>query len=377
MTLHLDYQATAGNAGGDWFQFSLEDGQSTTVVLDGTSAAEVELYDPAGTLLARGVDVDNARRLISNVIDRTADGVPAVYRVHVTSPEQDYSLVVMRNADFDGEPNDGAHAQDIGGALGAAGHVGNGAIDEDWYQFGVNAGDILRIQTFTPGSGAGEPVNALDPGIEIIDPSGNLVPYANKVGNELLFHVAQATGQYRARVFAQGSEGEYFLQVEGATGGSLAPAVVDADPDAGAVVGQFPLTYTLTFSEELDPASVQASDLFFGGLPATAVTSLDGRIYEFTVDPSANFGTGVYQIAVAAGAVIDLQGQNNLAFATTLELDATGPRITSTRWNGLPLKASRLYPEGLLSFEATFSEDLFQAGASGSRRSPPARTTCS
>lgn len=365
LTLEVAYPTVGGAVGGDWYQFSLEDGESTSVVLGGAAAGSVALYDPAGVLLARGIGIDNATRLVANVVDNTSDGLPAVYRVHVSSPGQDYSLTVMRNATFDGEPNNGAaEAQDIGGSLGVAGHV-QAFADEDWYQFGVNAGDILRIQTFTPGAAAGEPTNALDPAIDIFDANFNVVTYQNKAGNELLFHVAQTTGSYRLRVHGNEAGGEYFLQVEGATGGSVAPLVVDTDPDSGAKVAEFPLTYTLTLSEELDPASVQPSDLLFGGLPATAVTAVDGRTYEFTVDATADIGTAIYLIELAAGAVTDLQGQGNLAFATTLELDVTAPRIVSTRWNGLPLKASRLYNEGSLTFEATFSEDLYQQGTPG------------
>jgi hypothetical protein len=364
LTLRLEFPTSPANAGGDWYQFSLEDGETASVVLGGVPAAGLELYNPAGVLLAHGIDVLNATRLISNVADLTNDGAPNTYFVRVASPGSDYSLVVVRNGDFDAENNDDfAGAQDIGGTLGAAGHIDSSRVpDEDWYQFGVNAGDILRIETFTPGEGAGEPFNVLDPSIELIDPNGNVISSASASGNEILFHVAQVTGQYRARVFAASSGGEYFLQIEGATGGSIPPSVVDTNPDFGVRLAEFPLTYTLTFSEELDPLSVQASDLTVGGAPAVSVAAIDGRTYEFTIDPSVNVGSAIYLVTLAADAVLDLQGQGNVALAGDFEVDVTGPVITGTLWNGLPFKASRLYQEGQLTFEAFLSEEVLSIG---------------
>ena len=236
-------------------------------------------------------------------------------------------------------------------------------VDEDWYQFGVNAGDILRLQTYTPGGDVGQPENLLDVSIELIDPIGNVIPYTNQVGNELLFHVAQETGQYRVRVFSETTDGEYYLQVEGATGGNLPPTVVDTDPDVGSKLNAFPTNYTLTLSEATLPSSWQASDLLLGGLPATALNVIDAKTLEFTIDPSANLGSGVYEVVLAADSILDLQGNGNIEFITTFEVDVTPPVIVDTYWNGQPLKISRLYNEGPLTFEALFNEDLFLAGS--------------
>ena len=165
----------------------------------------------------------------------------------------------------------------------------------------VNAGDVLRIETFTPGGGLLEVDNGLDPSIELIDPNGNVISHTNVTGNELLIHAAQFTGQYRVRVFGDNSEGEYFLQVEGATGGSLLPSVTGSNPTLGGFVAQFPQTLSLTFSEELAPASIAASDLIVGGLPATSVAKIDDRTYLFTLDLAANHGDGTYQVQLPAG----------------------------------------------------------------------------
>lgn len=231
--------------------------------------------------------------------------------------------------------------------------------DEDWYQFGVQTGDILRIQSFTPASGPGEAVNDLEPSLELYDANGVIVPYSNATGNELLFHVAETTGNYRLRVFGDDSFGEYFVQIEGATGTNAVPEVIDTNPDTGSLISVFPQTYTVTYSESLLSGSIDAGDLLFAGLPATSVEQIDGRTLEFTIDPAANTGDGIYQIEIAADAFTDLQGGGSLDFSSSFEFDATGPVILSTLVNGLPLRASGVYDDGPFRFEATLSEDLF------------------
>ena len=43
----------------------------------------------------------------------------------------------------------------------------------DNYQFSANEGDVLSIVTTTPGDGPGEPLNSLDPSIELFFDSGS------------------------------------------------------------------------------------------------------------------------------------------------------------------------------------------------------------
>ena len=243
-------------------------------------------------------------------------------------------------------------------------------VDEDWYEFTVNPGDILRIETFTPASGPFEFVNELDPSLELYDTFGNLVATSNSEGNEVLFHVVGGgeTGKYQLRLFSEdGSAGEYFVQVEGSSASSLLPTVIDTNPDFNATVPVFPTTYTLEFSEQLLLPSVEASDLLIGGLPALSVNGF-GSTYEFEVDPAANVGDGLYLVELTAGSVLDLQGQGNDLFTTTFTYDTSGPVIVDTFWNGDPLRLSKVYEEGPLIFEAVFNEDLFVLGSA--RRGP-------
>ena len=242
--------------------------------------------------------------------------------------------------------------------------------DDDWYQIAVVDGDQLVITTNTPGDGPLLIENLVDPQIELFDPNGALIAHTNVAGNESLIHTAGLTGIYNLRVFAApGTEGEYQFEVLGATGTDPLPFAIDADPDDGALLGTFPTTYTLDFSESILSSSVQAFDLSIDGHPATDVRQIDGDTFEFTVDPAADSGDGTYTAVLAAISVQDLQGNiNEVGFSSSFTVDTTGPRITSTTWNGDPFPASTTFQEGPLVFEAIFDEDLYQLGSA--RRGP-------
>ncbi|MEE8450487.1 MAG: pre-peptidase C-terminal domain-containing protein [Thermoguttaceae bacterium] len=91
----------------DWYRFTLNDGQSATMVLTtlhATIPGEVtlELYDDRQNLLAVGLPSDGADQVVSNFVDHTWDAGPDTYYLHVTGdPGRDYSLVVSRDADFE------------------------------------------------------------------------------------------------------------------------------------------------------------------------------------------------------------------------------------------------------------------------------------
>lgn len=74
-----------------------------------------------------------------------------------------------------------------------------GGVDVgDHYVIQVNAGDGLVVTTSTPGDGAGEPVNDLDPLLEVYDPTGTLVASNNDgaadARNARIAHTASSSG---------------------------------------------------------------------------------------------------------------------------------------------------------------------------------------
>ncbi|MBN2474707.1 MAG: pre-peptidase C-terminal domain-containing protein [Pirellulales bacterium] len=86
--------------GEDWYRFTLEDGQAADLVLTlppGTGRS-IELYDEAGTLLAKGPDADTNTVLMAAFVD-ASDGSAGAYYVRVGGPPvTSYSLVVSRSA---------------------------------------------------------------------------------------------------------------------------------------------------------------------------------------------------------------------------------------------------------------------------------------
>lgn len=231
--------------------------------------------------------------------------------------------------------------------------------DNDWYQFAVNEDDVVTVSTFTPAAGAGAFVNELDPGIQIFDPNEIEVPHTTVPGNESFEFTATNTGDYRLRVFSESAtQGEYFARIAGASGSGPAPFVAATSPTDGLRLTGFPLTYTVTFTEALRVPSLQAEDLRVNGFAALDVVPVDGRTFEFTINPAADIGDGTYNVSIAADAVEDLQGELNAAFNGTFVVDTAGPVITSTLWNGSPLSVDATVPTGTFSFEATFDEPL-------------------
>ena len=232
--------------------------------------------------------------------------------------------------------------------------------DDDWYQMEVNSGDFLNVDFLIPASGSGEFVNNLDVGVELYAPSDLTSPVASATGASMnLSHSAGETGTYLMRVFSEaGTRGEYVVQVGGNSGANPAPFVIDPDPDDGAVVGTFPLTYTLDFSETVLDSTVDSDDLFVNGLPATDVVAIDGDTYEFMLDPDANTGDGVYNVSLVGESLQDLQGVGNDPFFATFILDQTGPRIVQTTWNGGTYPTGGLFSEGALDVELSFDEAL-------------------
>ena len=77
--------------------------------------------------------------------------------------------------------------------------------DADAYRVPVNAGDVLTIQTGTPGDGAAEPVNLFDPRLELLDPRGAQATAdddSRDGRNAELTHTAAETGVYTVLVTA-------------------------------------------------------------------------------------------------------------------------------------------------------------------------------
>ncbi|MEM9825059.1 MAG: CARDB domain-containing protein [Planctomycetota bacterium] len=224
------------------------------------------------------------------------------------------------------------------------------------FEFDVNIGDSLVLETKTPGDGTGEPANELDPLLELFDPSGALIA-ANNNGaadgrNAIINHSATTAGTYTARVSSATGSGDFVVNVDGASGTHTAPLDVEqiSIPD-GDTIAAAPTSIDLTFSDALLLTTVDASDFTVNGNPADGVGFVDGRTVRFDVT-SLITTDGTYDLVLAADGMSSLGGQLNGSFASTLTLDATGPTVIASSLEALVL------PPGPQTITATFSEEL-------------------
>ena len=118
--------AVLGETPEDWFSFSLAAGDRLSATLTRTGDSTIELYDGAGTLLARGM----AGHLnVTEVIDKYAAASAGTYHARVTGTTGTYALVVTKNAASDIEQNDShSTAQEITGYSAALGAIEAGPM---------------------------------------------------------------------------------------------------------------------------------------------------------------------------------------------------------------------------------------------------------
>jgi hypothetical protein len=350
------------------YSFTLGAGQPATLVLTTLEATgstfdlNVDVEDTTGTILAMGLqDAENVNQAIRGFV---APASGTYYARISGSADHLYSLVITRGAEFELELNSpSASAQDIsltGQVLGALGANGSGTDSVDYYLVQANGGDNLVITTTTPGGGDGEPVNALDPRVELYDPRGlpvksddNSAPDGRNV--TLSYQVPDGSGgAYEIRVLPSNSPegvGAYTLQVTGATAVSgPAPRVVTTTPGDGKSLTVLPTTLTITMSEGVRVDTVQATDLNIdGGVTVTGVEVVDGRTIRFLLSiPNVE---QTFNYSLPADAFHDLQGLGSLEHQGSFRIDHTGPRVVAQTPVGQ-------FSEPLSQFAFTFSEIL-------------------
>ncbi len=199
----------------DFYSASLHAGEHVSVALSvlDPGAITLELQDAMGVAMADGVTTANASCLVSDFV------VPATgtYYLRVQGDRNlDYVLWMGRGSGFGVKPNNTpAQAMPLGATGATSAYLIAG--DEDWYSFTAFAGDLVQVQTATPGGTTGAYVNLLDPAIELYDPTGALIGSdssgAGDGRNALLNFTAGANGTYRVRLIPQAGAGEYQLAV--------------------------------------------------------------------------------------------------------------------------------------------------------------------
>lgn len=233
--------------------------------------------------------------------------------------------------------------------------------EEDFYRVRAEAGATLRIETFTPFDGDGEPENLLDPVIELYDNSGRLLAEDNNGAddgrNALVSYSVTTTGDYFVRVRQATAEpGNYLLRITGAAAEPEIFAVAVSDPPDGATLGTFPNRYRLTFTQPVLLTSVDQNDLNVNGLPAESFLVIDANTVEFVIS-SASGGDGWYRIEIAPGAILSTSGQSLAGFSTVFEYDSTGPTVIASS-----VQPGETYAPGSLLCHFQFSEALATDG---------------
>ena len=353
--------------GEDWYSFNLTGGEAATLALRRLSDSPqgnvgLELYDESGNRVSIGVPgMGNVDQLIADFIP-DADGV--YYARVLGSAPGDYTLTLTRNLEF-GLETGGPQELLNGRVLGAV----EGGSDQDAYLIHVADGDALTIYTATPGGDAGEPVNGLNPRIDLYDSSGNWIAGDNNsLGvNAWLETDPLPADLYRVVVSSQdGASGAYVLAVDGATGMGPAFTVTGVIPPEGAMLADFPSYITLDFSAPIDLRSVSPDNIWIetpsgqlhNGDGDVTVVDADTLIFGITTSTAEE---GLYTLYVgtdpALVSLYDLSGQALSPFTSTFRWDITPPTVTSVN-----IGEGQIVPSGNLTVNIGFSEGMATAG---------------
>src|SRR5262249_30768770 len=107
------------------------------------------------------------------------------------------------------------------------------------------------------------------------------------------------------------------------------------------------------FNDAVLATSVQAFDLTVDGFPATAVTvAATGNSATFTT-PAGVGGAGTHNVAIASGAILDVQNTPITAYAGTYVVDNIAPRVTATS-----VAPNAVLAPGSLTYQVTFNEPM-------------------
>jgi hypothetical protein len=199
----------------------------------------------------------------------------------------------------------------------------NVGAPEDWYSINVaDTGHALRLETSTPGDGPGEFANALDPRIELYDPSGNLVATGTALGdgrNESIQYTPLATGNYRVRVVGEGdTSGEYFLSK------NFLP-VVTLDPVASPINENDSVTVSGTVTDP-DAGDAHTVVIDWGAGEGSTTLTLDPGVTTFSAthqyldDNPTGTPSDAYGITATAG-----DGHGTAAAAASVTVNNLAP----------------------------------------------------
>jgi hypothetical protein len=253
--------------------------------------------------------------------------------------------------------------------IGGLGGDGLGGTDAHYYSFNANDLDNLTITdtafNSSENGNTGEFANGLQPVLALFDSSGTQVATATDDGTgtaTISYMVPMgAGGTYYVEATAQNkTEGEYTLDVEGATGAATPFTVVSTDPANGSNL-QSADHITVTFSESVLISSLALSDFTIDGNPATSVTVVDDHTVTFNFSPLPTGPEDQVTHSWSISGVLDLQGDIAATVSGSFILDNVPPQLlSSTISNG------QIFTDGSSVTDVlTFSEPMNTALVTG------------
>jgi protocatechuate 3,4-dioxygenase beta subunit len=207
--------------------------------------------------------------------------------------------------------------------------------DSDFYSVNVNNGDNVTISVGAALPGGGEPGSQqASPLFNLTDPNGMVLASGVQTYNFL----ASVPGTYYIEVIQDTSapnfgQGDYALDVSGATGAPNPLTVTSTNPPAGGPI-QVPTSITVSFSASILLPSVSASDLTItdptaGTLTATGFTIVDDHTVTFTLPSLPTVGDSVSHTISITG-VMGLTGVTVTPFSETITTDNLPPSVVMT-----------------------------------------------
>jgi hypothetical protein len=310
----------------DWYRFTLSDGQTTTLALSTllSSSPTLELYDQNLTLLATSISTPTLAAVIADLRDATSDLLDTTYYAKVSGTDQNYSMVIMRDAHFElGFSGAASSPQDISPLGLVLGHVDT---ETDVYAFEPLGGFAL-LSTATPLDGPNDLVNLLDPQLDFYDPDGQLiVSNDNGAGdgrNASITQMGLTSGVHQIYVSDAGATGgDYVLLNQGSM---VLPSFFATGTNIveGSLVPALPTQLTVNFNRQVRLDTLQAGDLSVNGQPAVGLTMIDGDTAVFDLaTPPVPVGNGVQIVEIAQGSITGVLGTPIDTFLTHFEVDA-------------------------------------------------------
>ena len=340
--IYISSDITADNE--DWYSFTTSEVGTFAVVAarQGGEGVELELYLDVDVLLAEGRPVGVGSEVISDF-----SGPAGEYYLRVAGAGY-YNLLVLTESTFNTEQNISLDAaQNITPTGVVLGWLEPG--EGSFYEFAVNEGDELTIETLTPLG------DELDPAIELYGPDDQPITVDENSAadgrNALLVYTDTITGTYKVEVYPTAGTGEYVLDVSGHTGEPAAFEVSSTDPADATRLSAAPSQITVDFSDSVNATTLDAEDLTVDGVPATDVTLEDHDTAVF--DLPEIYGEGFVVVSIETGAIKSIHDAAIEEYSGTFKIGSLPPKVVYSS-----IQEAKTLPTGDLTYTVRFSEPL-------------------